>query len=344
MGNNLQKPWASFCMSTYNRPKLLRKTLYELQKQTFENFEVIISDNDPDQSAREVVSSLQDNRFKYYANCENVGMIKSFNKSIERSSGDFIAMITDDDPVYPEMLETLRNLSNKYPEYGIYIGGYNTLYSDQLFAKVAKAKIGINSGLRDINLGTIIKYESKDFPYYFLGKELSNGLLWSAGIIRREIVIKIGGMPDYGSPTLADCGLLLLAGSQNGLVYINTPLGLRSIHENNFSYNEKNLSVLLKAPEGFYKWILSHLSSDINHQSIISPLENYIGREITMQAIFIKKILSLKPLKPDKDFENFKKALFKIRYFKKWKMKYFLATSYPTIFELFLCIKKIVMR
>src|SRR2546422_6918663 len=44
---------------------------------------------------------------------------KSFNKSLERSSGEFIVMITDDDPVYPEMLQTLYDLSVNYPGYGL---------------------------------------------------------------------------------------------------------------------------------------------------------------------------------------------------------------------------------
>ena len=50
-------------------------------------------------------------------------MKPSFNKSIERSSGDFIVMIADDDPVYFDMLETLINLYIKFPLKGMYMGG-----------------------------------------------------------------------------------------------------------------------------------------------------------------------------------------------------------------------------
>ena len=80
-------PWVSFCMSTYKRPGLLKTQLSSILQQTFSNFEVVISDNDPDCSARDTVSSFQDIRLQYFSNIENLGMIKSFNKSIERARG-----------------------------------------------------------------------------------------------------------------------------------------------------------------------------------------------------------------------------------------------------------------
>ena len=74
-------------MSTYKRPVLLEKQLKSILLQSYHNFEVVISDNDPGRSAEEIVLKLGDPRLKYYANSENLGMIRSFNKSIERSRG-----------------------------------------------------------------------------------------------------------------------------------------------------------------------------------------------------------------------------------------------------------------
>ena len=87
-GNEIQ-PWVSFCMSTFKRPALLKTQLSSLLQQTLKDFEIVVSDNDPDSSAREVVSEFNDNRVKYFSNKENLGMINSFNKSIERSLGEF---------------------------------------------------------------------------------------------------------------------------------------------------------------------------------------------------------------------------------------------------------------
>src|ERR1700737_1288189 len=94
-------PFASFCFSTYKRPEFLESTLQSILKQTFQDFEVIVSDNDTEQSGKRVVESFNDSRFKYFPNPENLGMKKSFNLSLNRSSGEFIIMIADDDPLYP---------------------------------------------------------------------------------------------------------------------------------------------------------------------------------------------------------------------------------------------------
>jgi len=109
-------------MSTYKRPLMLEKQLKILLQQKYENFEIIISDNDIEASGRASVEAVDDPRIKYYVNGENLGMVKSFNKSIERSSGEYIVMITDDDPAYPHMLKDLIDLTVQFPDYGIYAG------------------------------------------------------------------------------------------------------------------------------------------------------------------------------------------------------------------------------
>src|ERR1044072_1080011 len=90
-------PKVSFCFTTFKRHDYLQSTLQSVKNQTFPDFEVIVSDNDPEQSGKQIVESF-DARFKYFPNNENLGMKKSFNKSLERSSGEFIVMIADDDP------------------------------------------------------------------------------------------------------------------------------------------------------------------------------------------------------------------------------------------------------
>ena len=52
------KPRVSFCMTTYKRPEILKATLGMISQQTFTDFEVIISDNDVDNSDDSHHSSL----------------------------------------------------------------------------------------------------------------------------------------------------------------------------------------------------------------------------------------------------------------------------------------------
>ena len=68
-------PKVSFCFTTFKRYDYLRSTLESVRNQTFSDFEVIVSDNDPEQSGRDIVESF-DSRFKYFPNEENLGMKK----------------------------------------------------------------------------------------------------------------------------------------------------------------------------------------------------------------------------------------------------------------------------
>ena len=87
-------PWVSFCMSTYKRPLFLAAQIKSLLQQTFTDFEIIISDNDPDAGAKAVAESFNDKRVFYYHNSQNLGMVKSFNSSLAKSAGEFVVMVT----------------------------------------------------------------------------------------------------------------------------------------------------------------------------------------------------------------------------------------------------------
>ena len=60
--NQIKKPWVSFCMSTFKRPVFLKDTIQTILQQSFTDFEIIVSDNDPEQSAEAVVKEINEPR------------------------------------------------------------------------------------------------------------------------------------------------------------------------------------------------------------------------------------------------------------------------------------------
>ena len=58
-------------------------------------------------------------------------------------------MIADDDPVYPDMLETLVDLQRKYPGYGMYLGGGDWFCTHPIVASLHNMKIGTNTLLNN---------------------------------------------------------------------------------------------------------------------------------------------------------------------------------------------------
>lgn len=94
----------SVIIPTYRRPELLSTALSNLSKQTYENFEVIVVDDNGKDSDYQQRTSKQikpiiekDSRIKYIVQEQNSGACSARNTGIRKSEGDYIAFLDDDD-------------------------------------------------------------------------------------------------------------------------------------------------------------------------------------------------------------------------------------------------------
>jgi glycosyltransferase involved in cell wall biosynthesis len=334
-------PLVSFCMSTYKRPVQLKEQLQRILSQVYSNIEIIVSDNDPDCSAKEPSESLNDPRIKYFANVENLGMVKSFNKSVERSSGDFVVMITDDDPVYDDMAKTLVDLSIQFPGYGVYAGCGDWIVETEFSAQSLKEKVGVrNTVIKTMQPGEVIKTGGKDFPSTYIEGILSHSfLLWSCCIVERSVIMQIKGMPDYGSELLTDHAYMIAASSKKGMVFINKALGGQSVRGDNFGYNfEKIKGKYLSTPKLFYDYLKSHLQVFDNWKETEEKLWKFIGRGWVEYSLMIYR--SLKEKKQDtKEFFTFFNKAFSDPHLRKWKLKFYLKAYFRRLFRLLIKLK-----
>lgn len=271
---NAKLPWVSFCMSTFKRPTLLQKQLSIILEQTFTDFEVVVSDNDPDCSAKEIVQNFEDNRLQYFSNVENIGMTNSFNKSISRSRGKYIVMITDDDPVVPDMLETFYNIINQNPGLGIYCGCER-------------------SGRQT---DAIEKFDRFEFIFQLLHPKHTRNLLWSSCLLDAQVLKNIGGMPNYGSPHLADHAMLALCGSINGGIMINQMFSNLAEHDTNFS--KTNIELYYKASVEFYNLIINSFKQNAYVQKNENALLKHLERWFITYSFALRKYYTHKM--PDK--------------------------------------------
>ncbi len=267
---NQTLPWVSFCISTYKRPELLKQQIGLLLNQSDENFEIVISDNDEEGSAEPVINSFEDSRIRYFKNEENLGMIRSFNKSIERASTEFIVMVTDDDPIERDFLDTLYQLFLQYPDYSIYCG----------FQRPGSL------------VSAIEIISADDFPVELLDPKKTSNLLWSSAVMRRDHVLQVGLIPDYGSPHLADHAFMAKVGSIAGGVVMNKMFSSLSSHETNFS--KSNFDSYVQGCEGFYHFILasfrSHRCYDAYNQAVLRHLGHwFISNFFNLKKYFTKK-------------------------------------------------------
>ena len=100
-------PSLSICIPTYNRASLLRICLESVARQTYRDFEVIISDNASTDATAEVVREYCGGAWSYHRNKVNLGYVRNLNACVSKASGKLIHVVYDDDVLYPHASGTL---------------------------------------------------------------------------------------------------------------------------------------------------------------------------------------------------------------------------------------------
>jgi len=329
-------PLVSFCFTTFKRKEYLRQTLQSILRQTVGDYEVVVSDNDPEQSARVVVEGVGDPRFRYFPNETNMGMKKSYNKSLERSTGQFIVMIADDDPVYPEMLETLLKAKEQYPGYGVYLGGTNWYVTEPSLARLCGLKVGYNSFLADQPIGTTTAYPAGEFLKKFFSRQIFSTYLWSNAIVRRDVLIEKGGVPDYGTAFLGDYAYLSVMGSHSGVVVVNAALGHQTVHPENFGRNQNDQ--IKTAAINFVDYVSARVNQVENWPEVQVAMQNYVGLWVFSHLAFLRQYFRLNNLEPV-GLREAEKGAFSIPYVKKYRFKYWFKVHLPALHDLIVGIK-----
>jgi len=97
MQNNIDNPFFSVVIPTHNRSDLLKRAIESVQKQTFENLEIIVVDDHSTDNTSSVVKSFSDSRIRYMMNSRKKGACGARNTGIYSAKGKWVAFLDDDD-------------------------------------------------------------------------------------------------------------------------------------------------------------------------------------------------------------------------------------------------------
>ena len=178
----------SVVMSTYNETEEeLRSSINSILKQTYENIEfIIVNDNPNNESLSRILSAfeLYDSRIVVLENDTNRGLVYSLNRGIKYAKGQFIARMDADDISAFNRLEIEVDYLKQHPDCAMVSGNKEDI-----------DKNGILTGTRtffsvkDIDIARIIPYGTI--------------IVHPTVMYRREVVIKLGlyrelkGCEDY---------------------------------------------------------------------------------------------------------------------------------------------------
>lgn len=87
----------SICIPAYKQPKLLKTAIESVLMQSFTNFEIIISDDTPDDSVKQIVDQFKVDSIRYFKNEKPLGSPENWNNAIRHAKGVYIKILHHDD-------------------------------------------------------------------------------------------------------------------------------------------------------------------------------------------------------------------------------------------------------
>ncbi len=118
-------PKISIVIPVRNRVDLVGRAIDSVLGQSFDDFELLVSDNCSDDGTDDLVESylVRDKRVKLFRQSQNIGMWNNFNFLIEQASGEYLKVLCSDDFLLPLALETEMILFRGWAEATLVMGG-----------------------------------------------------------------------------------------------------------------------------------------------------------------------------------------------------------------------------
>lgn len=205
------QPFFSIVIPTKNRPKLVEAAIFSLSQQSFKNFEVIISDYEPN-ACKNVFDKYADDRFRYVSPSPEFkyGMNGNWEFGLRFAQGRYICILEDKMYLYQNSLEIIYRyiLEAEYPDT---VNWHTDLYKfedEQTDLKGCLRKRKKEKSWKEIDILQVIA-EKIEFSSYMVYREVSAGIgTIFSGMIKREVIENVKKRfgryfdfynPDYGS-------------------------------------------------------------------------------------------------------------------------------------------------
>lgn len=105
-----EQPKVTIAIPTYNRAAFLTEALDSALAQTYKNIEVIVSDNASTDNTLQLLENYTDDRLTIIQQKTNLGMVGNWNACLEKASGEFFILLSDDDFLDPTAIEKMANI------------------------------------------------------------------------------------------------------------------------------------------------------------------------------------------------------------------------------------------
>jgi glycosyltransferase involved in cell wall biosynthesis len=113
------QPLVSILIPTHKRPDYLPLALHSARSQTYENLQIIISDNSGDDSSLNAIrDQLDDPRVQYHVQ-NGGGAWENWSNAMRHAKGVYVNFLMDDDLFHPKKVERMVHYFEAYPTVGL---------------------------------------------------------------------------------------------------------------------------------------------------------------------------------------------------------------------------------
>lgn len=187
-------PTVSVIIPSYNHERFIRECIQSALDQTYQDFEIIITDDGSTDHSVKVIKSFNDSRIKLFKFQKNQGACVAANNCILHSKGKYIAMLSSDDVWYSQKLSVQVKYLNEHPEVAAVFGKVEWI--DESGNLITDGKFPYRD---TFNVTNRTRFEW--LRYFF---EQGNCLCHPCSLVRRECYSEVGmlnpalaGLPDF---------------------------------------------------------------------------------------------------------------------------------------------------
>ena len=201
-------PRISICIPTYCQIDYLRQTLNSVQIQTYEDYEIIISDDSPNDLVEQLVKTFDfGNKLTYYRNTVQLGSPENWNACIKKAKGNYIKLLHHDDRfTHPDSLSVLARMLDENPEASFAFCGSLVKSASNQNGRVHKATDKqlelLIKNPENLFFGNFIGAPSATIYRSNLGLEYDTDMKWLVDVDFYIRVLQINGHFAYSPKTL----------------------------------------------------------------------------------------------------------------------------------------------
>jgi len=205
-------------IATFNRPTLILRSIDSALKQTFNDFELIVSDNSTNNDTRDIISKNYNTNVIYTKRDKWLTGIEHLNIILSEIKSEYFIIFHDDDVMHPEMLNILYSKLVKN----------NDILAVGCNAVVNKNNKNNKKSFSSLKIDKIIEKKSQLVEAYSINKSF---MPFPSYLYKREIAENIRFNMDHGGK-FCDLAFLCEILNYGKIYFIAKPLMTYFMHKN----------------------------------------------------------------------------------------------------------------